>query len=216
MYNNIMTDDKKPINRRGLFREGFNFLGKVAGEFAAAVNVEQEEAGKGQWNPLEPKRGLLRPPGAIEEVYFLSLCDKCDECIKACPENVLFRAPENLGRAAGTPMFRPASKPCFLCDEFYCIKACDRSALKMAPRVKDFSMGVARLDSSKCLAHEGKSCNYCIVFCPLSGEAIIEAGGWPLIIADECVGCGQCEYHCIEDTGRRAITTLAPALQKES
>lgn len=216
MYNITMTDNKRQIDRRELFREGFNFLGKVAGEFAAAAKVEPEEIDTGNWNPLEPKRGLLRPPGAVEEVYFLSLCDKCDDCIKACPENVLFRAPENCGAATGTPMFKPSRKPCYLCDELHCIKACECSALKMPPLIKNLSMGVARIDSSKCVAYEGKSCNYCIAFCPLTGEAIIEVGGRPLIIADECVGCGQCEYHCFQDAGRRAITTLAPVTAQGS
>ena len=131
-----MRDSKGPVNRRKLFREGFNFLGKVALEFNDAVNSDPED----EWNPLEPMRGLLRPPGAVAEEKFLELCTKCDDCIKACPENTLFRAPEAEGKvegeAVGTPTFRPARKPCFLCTDLYCINACQTGALVMVDEHK--------------------------------------------------------------------------------
>ena len=32
---------------------------------------------------------LIRPPGSVEEGEFLKKCIKCDQCINACPTNVL-------------------------------------------------------------------------------------------------------------------------------
>lgn len=214
MYNIRMDDDNRPISRRKLFRDGFSFLGQVVGEFASAANIIPEEVDTGAWDPLEPKRGLLRPPGAVEEAEFMTLCKPCDDCIKACPEGTLFPAPVAYGPTQGTPIFKPASKPCFLCTELHCIKACTTSALKMVESISKLSMGIARIDPEKCITHEGKECSYCIDFCPLAGEAIMEIGGRPLILADYCVGCGLCEYHCRRDAGRRAITTLGPLSEK--
>lgn len=212
MYNNSMKDDSRPISRRRLFKDGLNFLGQVAGELVEAARIDEDDIDEGVWDPLEPKRGLLRPPGAVKELDFNRLCDRCDDCLRACPEDVLFHAPAKHGPAQGTPIFRPTRKPCYLCTELYCIKACKTSALVMVDKIERLAMGVARLDSSRCRAHEGEDCSYCIDYCPLSGKAIIQAGGRPLIVSGECIGCGQCEYHCLFDAGRRAITTLAPPL----
>ena len=47
-----------------------------------------------------------RPPWAIEESQYLSLCTRCGECFKACPNGLLKPAsqPEYEGTAiAGTP-----------------------------------------------------------------------------------------------------------------
>ncbi|MBP1773199.1 MAG: hypothetical protein H6P99_2362, partial [Holophagaceae bacterium] len=40
---------------------------------------------------LGPK--LLRPPGALEELEFLTKCTRCDKCVRACPENAILKAP---------------------------------------------------------------------------------------------------------------------------
>lgn len=206
--------DKKrgsAFNRRDALREGVGFFGRVVGEFVQGQReVTRKTVTEEPRNPLEPKRGLLRPPGAVEEKRFVELCSKCDECIKACPENTLFRVSASYGEAEGTPMFSPKRKPCYLCSELHCISVCDTGALVKPDKISDLSMGKARLDSSKCIAYEDGECRYCIDFCPLSGVAIIDLGGKPLIKALDCVGCGLCESNCRLKAGRTAIETLAP------
>jgi ferredoxin len=32
---------------------------------------------------------MIRPPGSVEEWEFLERCIKCDQCLNACPTNVL-------------------------------------------------------------------------------------------------------------------------------
>jgi len=211
MYNETAMDENKPVSRRRLFREGASFFGRVVGEFVEAKRGVEEEP-PAEESLLEPKRGPLRPPGAVKEFFFNSFCDRCDECIRACPEKVLFLAPPEAGLAQGTPVFDPKRKPCFLCAELHCIKSCPTRALVMVDRVEDLAMGVARLDANRCRAYHGETCSYCIDLCPLKGRAIISLGGRPLIRAPECVGCGLCEYHCHHDAGRGAIVTLAPPL----
>lgn len=199
------------INRRGLFREGVSYLRKTVENFAQAAGEDFAEASLiAGWraNVLDPERGYLRPPGAVEESRFTVLCDKCDECIKACPENTLFAAPKQYEQAEGTPIFDPVRKPCFLCSDMYCISACKTGALVKVSTPNELSMGTARLDSSICLAYDGDECRYCIDFCPLSGQAMIELGGRPFVQAVNCVGCGLCEYHCVHDAGKTAIKVL--------
>ncbi len=212
MYNKSMSEDNNPLNRRALFKEGFSFLGKVVGEFVESTHIEDGQS-EPEGNPLDAERGPLRPPGAVSEQYFNSFCDKCDECVIACPEMTLIVAPPEYGLSMGTPVFEPERKACFLCPELYCIKACPTPALVMPDRLEDISMGVARINSAKCRAFEGEECDFCVEFCPMEKKPISIINGRPFISAQDCVGCGQCEYHCLQDAGRRAITTLAPPKQ---
>jgi ferredoxin-type protein NapG len=205
-----LSDRKPPVSRRQLFSASAGLFGELLGEFVGAAeetrSLMQEER---RDHILDPSRGLLRPPGAIPESAFRRLCDKCDDCIKACPEDVLFRAPAAFGDDEGSPMFDPARKACFLCSEFHCIAACgDKGALVMPTSVTRLAMGKARIDPARCVAHEGVSCEACVRSCPLPTPAIALLGSFPLIKALECVGCGMCEAACRRDTGRNAIVTL--------
>ena len=57
-----------------------------------------------------PKGDYLRPPGAVGEVEFLSLCTRCDECIKACPAKAIRRSNGLMDVAIGTPVIVPKGK----------------------------------------------------------------------------------------------------------
>lgn len=209
----MSESDDKPISRRRMFREGMSLIGRVFNEFAEGAKDSDVDRGEVDWNPLEPSRGVLRPPGAVEEELFMSLCTKCDECINACPEDVLFRAPESFGDVAGTPTFIPTRKACFLCSELHCIPVCEPKALRMPSSVGEINIGKARLDPSKCRAYEGEDCDWCFQLCPLSGTAIVMLGERPAIKVLECVGCGLCEYYCRREAGRPAIEILPPPAQ---
>lgn len=215
-YNGKMNDRNRPTDRRGLFRDGASFLGRIAGEFMAAADEARQlvnEPAAPSAPGLDPARGLLRPPGALAEREFLTACTRCDACIKACPEDVLFRAPERLGeKVAGTPTFNPPVKACFLCTPLHCIEACADGALLPPERPEALSMGKARIDPARCRAHQGEECRWCVDFCPYSGRAIVALGGIPVVRPTECVGCGLCEYACWQRAGRDAITTLARTL----
>jgi len=67
---------------------------------------------------------LIRPPGALDELSFLSACTRCDKCIEACPQDALIKADAKTGLAVGTPHIDPRRTPCFLCTELPCITAC--------------------------------------------------------------------------------------------
>lgn len=138
---------------------------------------------------------LHRPPGAIDELSFLTKCTRCDLCMEACPHQAIIKADAKYGSAIGTPMIKPQDAPCYLCEDMPCIKACPEGALLPTEKVK---MGTAHVIQNKCFAFSGQvdSCDYCFDRCPLKGEAIVMDDRKPRVIAEACTGCGICEYFC--------------------
>lgn len=147
-----------------------------------------------------PKKGLLRPPGAADD--FLSLCNGCGDCAKACPY-------ESLKMESGFPRLIPWKSPCYLCDGFPCIKACRVGALGMVEGKRQVRIGVAAVRREDCLAWEGGSdCQMCFIRCPFMGEAITLEDLKPVIQEEHCTGCGLCEYACATVNDRNAITVI--------
>ena len=78
----------------------------------------------------------LRPPGARNEQDFLARCIRCQQCIAACPKDVLQVAPPVAGLSIGTPLVVARDLPCDLCqgqDEMRCIPACPTGAHARGP-----------------------------------------------------------------------------------
>jgi ferredoxin-type protein NapG len=69
---------------------------------------------------------FIRPPGAVPEEVFLSLCIRCDKCRAVCPYGLI--TPVSLTESiisAGTPALRGYCPRCRLC-----IPACPVGALR--------------------------------------------------------------------------------------
>ncbi len=178
----------EPMDRKIFLKMG---LLKVAEPFVAMIEAKVKEA---------TKKRVLRPPGAIEELSFLAKCTRCDDCIDACHQKAIKHAGEFDSLAVGTPIIVPNETPCYLCDDFVCIKACKEGALVMVEREK-VKMGLASIDTKRCHKWEGidPMCDYCFDRCPLKGEAIVMYDGCPKIDEKKCVGCGICGYVCPAD-----------------
>ena len=165
---------------------------------------------------------LLRPPGALDEEYFLSRCIRCGECMKVCPNNALHPTWNEAGlEGLWTPVMVPrigyCETSCVLCSQ-----VCPTSAIwEITPQEKGWAIGVAsdakpiRLgtafyDRGRCLPWAmATECIVCQEWCPTSPKAIyllpadvVDAKGnakrvkQPYLDPQHCVGCGACEYAC--------------------
>jgi len=142
-----------------------------------------------------PAFPVLRPPGAVAESEFLAGCTRCGDCIRACPHQAIRLAPERLRAAAGTPIIDPAEQPCLMCADTPCITACTPGVLRRQTEASVPAIGVARIATVDCLAHQGTTCSSCSERCPVEG-AITLTNGRPQVAADACTGCGICHHVC--------------------
>ena len=182
------------VNRRQFFKSAFVELTKVVLEFSGA---------KGEASPK--RRNYLRPPGAVEEGLFNTLCTRCDECIKVCPHQCIRGSDSEsaTGARVGTPIIRPQEAACRLCHDFPCITACKDGALRPVGDIRKVKIGVALIDRRRCLDYtfdymgaQTSPCQQCYSQCPLKDEAITLEGSGPVVQAEKCVGCGICENVC--------------------
>lgn len=150
----------------------------------------------------------LRPPGALPDGGFDSLCVRCGRCIEACPYQAIEAAPMSDGAAAGTPTLDVRSQACRLCADFPCIEACPTGALSPVAARQDVRMGTAVIDEELCLSYKAMRCEVCYRACPLIDEAItidarpregdeIHAVFAPVVNEDACTGCGLCVQRCV-------------------
>ena len=145
----------------------------------------------------------LRPPGALSEEDFLARCIRCQQCVNACPTDVLQVAPPSTGLSMGTPYIVAREIPCDLCmgrDQMRCIPACPTDALKPLTHRQDVRMGVAVIDDTTCLPFVGVSCKACWHACPYAKQAIgFDPLGRPHVVDEGCVGCGLCVRACLTE-----------------
>jgi len=194
-------NDEPDISRRQLLRG--NFFGGLLRKAGESLHARLEPLAHLQEElssdtPKTPRARvsfpILRPPGAIEEGAFLDGCTRCDACVEACPHDAIVHAPLRFRDAAGTPMIDPSpnGQPCWMCEDFPCIAACEPNVLRMDMPKR---MGEARIDVHTCLAHIGSFCTVCSEQCPVEG-AIEVTNGKPRIITEVCTGCGVCHHVC--------------------
>lgn len=146
----------------------------------------------------------LRPPWAINEALFQETCMRCDDCINACPENILERGD------GGFPTVNFKLGECTFCYE--CAHACQGGALHYqedsTPETAwDLDINI----SSKCLSLNAIVCRSCGDACePQAIRFKLKVGGVsePLISQGDCTGCGACLAVCPIDA-----VTIKPALQ---
>ena len=148
--------------------------------------------------------GRLRPPGAESWEHLLSACIRCTQCIQACPRDCLVaQSAEDGWTSVGTPLIDARSNPCDLCqgrDQLECIAACPTPALLPVLERRSVRMGIAEVNEETCLPFIGISCRACWHACPFPNEAIrVDERGRPVVIDDQCVGCGLCEHACLAD-----------------
>ena len=211
---NIKDKEISPVRRQVIFAG-------IAGFVTAAVNMTGLKSlyGKGGVGTVEPPN-LLRPPGAVSEKIFLSLCVRCGECMVACPTNAL----QPIWLEAGfsglfSPSLIPRRGACNP-DCNNCGSVCPTHAIQNLPITDRIwaKIGTAMILRQKCLAWEQqKRCMVCDEVCPYNAiEFTREAENpvsVPKILEERCTGCGLCEHHCPVRNQAAIIVTPLGALR---
>lgn len=174
-----------------------------------------------------PADELVRPPGGRDEDRLMARCVRCERCIEACPMQALRPARIEEGIvAARTPTVNFDDSWCTFCGKDndghpLCVQACKTGALKLDEGATFHSapLGRAYIERDWCLAWARRNgCRECYIACRGSYRAIeIDEYQRPVVIAEKCVGCGECQHACIsldsphavEGATSRAIVVIA-------
>ena len=101
--------------------------------------------------------GAIRPPGALKEDDFLGACVRCGLCVRDCLYYILSLARPGHEVATGTPFFVARNKPCEMCEDIPCVKACPTGALQVRENTTQWALG---FDDSRCVG-----CGVCTEAC---------------------------------------------------
>lgn len=144
----------------------------------------------------------IRPPYAISELDFLLACTRCNDCIDACPHQVIFPLSAKLGaKVVGTPALDLVNKACHLCADWPCVSACNENAMILSEPdsqtdvVPPPKMALAFIDTDNCFPYSGPECGACDC-CPVPG-ALLWDQQRPVIDPEHCIGCGLCRHSCV-------------------
>ena len=151
---------------------------------------------------MDLDRSFFRPPGACEEIEFLTSCTRCGKCKEVCPEKSISLFPLTNGATlVNTPYIDPNRSPCTFCQK--CIETCPTNSLNQSDFLLRPFLGYGEVHAGLCLAHQDVMCDYCVRSCPTIGAIQIKDGK-PKIAAEICNGCGICVSNCILEN--KAIT----------
>jgi len=182
------------------------------GAARAAKKITQHAAQKARENSSR----WIRPPFAIDELDFLLACDRCSDCMDACPQHIIFPLSAKLGaKVFATPAMDLNNHGCHLCEDWPCVQACEKEALQL-PKTQSNSeqenseqkgerlelteklqpkIAIVSINKKTCLPYSGPECGACRV-CPVEG-----AMKWdmekPDINEEVCTGCALCREACI-------------------
>lgn len=137
---------------------------------------------KGQFH----RNVAIRPPGAIAALEFAQRCNRCGDCLSACPQGIL------VDEEDGLPAVNLQAGACTFCNA--CAEACETGALQPA----DGWLWRATA-TTDCLSGRGITCRTCEDHC--DAQAIrfrLRVGGLsePIFDAETCTGCGACVAAC--------------------
>ncbi|MDE5833718.1 MAG: 4Fe-4S dicluster domain-containing protein [Desulfovibrio sp.] len=143
-------------------------------------------------NPFLPP---LRPPGAVAEKRFASLCVRCGKCLEICPHSSI-KLKGGFGKNRLTPYVDAEDRPCHLCMK--CPPVCPTGALDQElDDLNKVKMGQAYILKDKCHNFtDGVMCSTCYDRCPIRGKGVVLEFGITPAMTKDCAGCGVCVYVC--------------------
>jgi ferredoxin-type protein NapF len=141
------------------------------------------------------RQAPLRPPWALAEHDFLSLCTRCGECTRSCPTKIISE------RDAGYPVIDFSAGECTFCAG--CVTACTTGALQKSVEQPPWTARAQIGDS--CLARQRVECRVCGELCAAGAirfPPVVGGSAIPQLDLPHCTGCGACVAPC----PARAIT----------
>ncbi|CAB1074196.1 4Fe-4S ferredoxin iron-sulfur binding domain protein [Olavius algarvensis Delta 1 endosymbiont] len=175
---------------------------------AAAIPLLRISGSAGSnWNPA-----VVRPPGALPEVDFLSRCIKCGQCMRICPTNVIHPAGLESGlEGLWTPLlnFRIGTSGCQQ-NCIACGHLCPTAAIRPISlderlgrnRFADqgpIKIGTAFIDRGRCLPWAmDRPCIVCQENCPVSPKAISTREIYQTVIGDSNLIVAKADAHYLE------------------
>ena len=157
------------------------------------------------------RTGMVRPPGAVDEIYFNLLCIRCGICLEVCPTKAIMLMGFEGGMASvNTPKIDPLNGPCEFfrgrCEEtMICSKYCPTGALQVVDK-EQVKLGTVEFVPDNCLAYMGKECVVCDEMCPTPEAITITEELKPIFDKEKCIGCGTCVNSC--PANPKALTLL--------
>ncbi|MBE0536195.1 MAG: 4Fe-4S binding protein [Phycisphaerae bacterium] len=146
----------------------------------------------------------LRPPGAIDEPTFTSLCTRCGNCLRACPYGIIERDTSGPWTSLLTPTLTFENDYCRQ-DCTRCTEVCPNGAIARMPldAKPNAKIGLPRVDMRICLLGEDRECSACRRWCPYEAIRYIFCEEnytlVPVIDPARCNGCGACQAACPTD-----------------
>ena len=135
-------------------------------------------------------RAELRPPWALPENAFIDHCTRCNDCLKACPTQII------VSGDGGYPTVDFSLGECTFCGD--CVNSCQAKALvRLEPEQAAWTHKATI--GEDCLPRQGVECRVCGDFCDARAIRFPpRQGGSPLpeIDAARCTGCGACVAPC--------------------
>jgi len=132
----------------------------------------------------------IRPPWALAEALFTDTCTRCNDCLRACPEQIIV-----IGDG-GYPTIDFMRGECTFCGA--CVDACKPRAL-VRNEEEQAAWSHKAVIGDTCLPRRGVECRVCEDFCDARAIRFTpRLGGSPLpvIASEKCTGCGACIAPC--------------------
>ena len=162
---------------------------------------------------LVPGPNAVCPPGAGSAQRFFAKCTDCRLCITNCPTGVL-KIPGSVGMVH---LESDTAKCQFDCKR--CVEVCPTGALlplTLAEKQRT-RLGLAVIDTQRCRAFNGESCEVCAPACPAHALHMVRREDnsiVPEVNAERCIGCGACRSACPMEP--KAIVVVPPEDDKQT